>query len=884
MHPRSIRLSVPLLFLIALGTRCWAAPPDAGIPSLEQDLRAGKFPIRARAARILGYIGGRKQAKALAAMALSDRAREPRIVAAHALAQLGAVRHAPVLHARLQKELSAAPTSSSKSTAARSHRAAVLALLDALATLDPENCASKLAPCLTHNDPPICLGAIRALGKTTDPEAIALLANVAETGSVEERLAAAGALAWRGADATSATAELIARTTDEPSIAEALVSALLCCGGEASVPPLIACLRHPFPEVRARSAKVARLFGVSAAVPELSRACGDVSVPVRNAALLALASIAPNAAENAARQALSSTDPAQRESAVRALRLIATPSATETLMAVARGHDAALVPVSVRAIAERSAPPIRGLLVRLAENGTPEARQAAIEALAWRGDAGAEETLLRVLADPGALEPVWRAASIGLALGSPQPPVPRLAEVAGSDDGAVATRAIITLGLCGTRPATDALCRLRTDGEAARLAQIDALAPLPGSAARSALSSALQDRSPAVRKLATHALVERGPGDLALLLSLATRAPVGLALEATVDESLREAVAAGWLTRARLDEADHSALLAWLAGPRAGRGKMSACSAAMGVALGQADAMADLHALLLGPHVDAQLRRETCQVIGASGCSRLAPLVREYLGALLGPARPIWAAGSGRTHLLRAAIQAAGQLRDADATALLYDGFGEAPGIRAETLRALASIAPEASRDLLRRGCRDESPVVRTAACRLLSDRALPSDAPWLLPMAMDSTTEELQFLAGTLDAWAPDPVIAGLVADADPAVAIGAATALATRIGQAGNSEAALALLHRALTWDAPLLDDDPRRAAGARVYRAAGQTWVEAGRPALALPWLLRAYVTDSSPDNLAPIAACYGHMGNTEAAQTLAARAAWMRLSRD
>lgn len=889
-------LFVTLALCVCAGVpAAWGMAPETSIESLERDLTHGQFAVRSRAARILGYIGNSAHGKTLAEMALRDRAREPRHVAAYALGQIGDPSRAPVLRARLLNELTSASAASGKS-AAKNLQDAVVPLIRTLAVLDVDAAADALVLCLSRPDPTIQREAILALGRSRDASALPVLLTAARTGLVENRLAAAQALAWRASPHTvPGLTNLLANTRDRPDDAEALTVALARQATGDATAGLISTLQHPLPEARRRAAEMLGRLGVPAAADALERACQDNVIQVRSAALLSLAHVTPADAAPIAHAALDSSAPAEREAAVRALGVIPDDSATTKLTEIARGSDDGLAAVATQALAEREIISTSAVIIELARTGGTRTRRAAIEALAWRGDHGAASVFLDALAAPsGASEddesalPTWKLAAEGLALNGVQDVVPQLLEMLDSPDKTVQARAVETLGMIGGQAAVSALCKVDRMGlpREVRRARIEALAPHRNSGATGALVAALSDLDKAVCGLAATALIWQGPEQSMLLLDIAAKSPPRTGLPQAVNEAIGHALAHRWFAGSDWDGKPREALAEWARGPGAEcePDRFRPYAEVLRAMAGEEDALSDLGELLLGPETEPELRDLTCRVIGESEFAPSAPLVREYLKTLYTDKKiaPAWTRGPRRPHLVIRAIRAAGDLRDRAAIPLLYNGLGDSASVRAASIEALAQIDLMGVHEIIRRGCRDESATVRGTAIRLLCRDLRQDDFPLLVEGLGDSTPEERTTIARAMSRRqekAAPGLLRRLLADDDLTVALAAVSSLAMSMSDNERTQEAVQFLDRALHWTANVSRDDAAlRTALSRTCGKQAELHSYLNALPQAVRWHRRAYLMAPTPDALSDIAFCWLKLQNEAVSHSLARRAAW------
>lgn len=873
----------------------WAAASPAVTAEAARDLQHGQYAVRARAVRLLGYLGGPEHVPALAEVALRDRAREPRNAAATALAQIGAPAAAPVVQARLLTELTAPGPTHETEANRKTSQATLLPLVHALGALRPDGCAQALGACLEMRDPIIRRAALDALALLHDAGAVAALAAAVAQGPADERLAAGASLGWNPhPDGLPALARLLPRVTDRPEVGVQVVFALARQGGDAAADVLTRALEHPQAQVRERAAETLGRLRPPVAAGRLLAALRDPVAPVRGAALVALACLAPEEALQPALAAMQSGAAVERAAAARALGMIDAPDAHLALARAARDHDETVAAVALHALADRDGTDAAAVLIQAAQAGPERARWAALEALAWRGDEAASAMLVEVPAagpdapaDEGVLPP-WQLAAEGLALHGRRHLAPEVGRLLAAPDRRLQVRALEALGMMGGEEALSILCAMDPGGLAreARLARVAALATQVSDSARDALWSALSDRDRAVARLAAEALIFRGPRELPGLVELAEHSAPDGPVPGALNDALRRALDAHGFADGSWDGPAREALARWARGTGADRDpeRLRPYAQVLRAQAGEEAALEELRALLLGADTPAAVRDAACRAVGAARVTAAAPLVRDVLEGLQGATgeQAPWARGAVRARLAVTASHALAALGDAEAAGLLARGLGEAPAVRAASIAALARLDPAAATDLLPRAVRDEAEIVRQAALDLLP-YLWPARAPALLAEMLPSATamhrtQVAQMLRG-MTGPAEARMARQLAGDSEPTVALAALCALAMQEASVGEAVSAVSHAVR-VTCPVPPQDAQGRRALSA-ACALLSSLHEGGGEPREALRHARRAYLSWPTPEGLERVAQLWEKLGDKSTAQALAARARWERL---
>jgi HEAT repeat protein len=492
-HPRPVEVLPAVLDLLVApgppGARIAAAAAmarlgPAAVPLLLPRLASDRPEVRCACADVLGEIGDRR-----GALALADRIADPdpnvRLAAAEALGKIGGTWAAGALLGALDAGDAAL-------------RIAALEALDRIGAAPP---AARLEPLL--EDRGARRSALRLLGRSDDPAAADLLARGAAETSRGAREAAYAGVARRAsrrdpaslARLAEAVAAQAARTpsvapwaeeglrAEDPLAAEGAVRVLGWSGDPSRAPALAAAAEDE--ALRPAVQEALESLGARAA-EALEGAAARLSPPARLVVHAALARAGrPGAVPELAAAA---GDPARRAAAVEALGRSGQGAAA-----------AALVP-----LLDHPEPDVAGLaaaaLVELAR-GSGALRA---EVLAWArpaGEARIPAALLRLLGEAG------DAADLPLVRRGLRDPRPATRAASARALGALAARGAVEA------PPPEALDAIDDPQPAVRAAAAEALGELgarcaapPGGDCTRALGVALRDAVPAVRAAAARAV------------------------------------------------------------------------------------------------------------------------------------------------------------------------------------------------------------------------------------------------------------------------------------------------------------------------------------------------------------------------------------------
>ncbi|MFL5261045.1 MAG: HEAT repeat domain-containing protein, partial [Anaeromyxobacteraceae bacterium] len=411
-------------------------PP--ALPALVEALGAPGADVRVAVVEILGDVGDRRAASAVAAL-LGDLDSNARAGAAEALGKIGGPEALPALDAALasgdvalrRAALGAlgrlrAPPSGARLTALAADRALRRTALRVAATSDDPAALELLAAALA--DP----------SRTAREAALAGLGQQRLRGADARRVAAAVARAV--ARAPAAVAAAAAALEDEDLATRAGAVVVLAGSGDARHARALACA--------AEDERLAAL--VAEALAALGAGLGDALAPelpslppaAHAAALAALARRGDARALRPLVVALASEDLAARVPAVLALAALGTPEAVDALVEALGHRDAEVSGAAAAALAEVVA---RGGASAARALGAARARVPAPAALRLLGRAGVEGDLellragLRAPHRGARIAAAGALASLAERLPVARPPAPELLDAL--DDGDAAVRA-----------------------------------------------------------------------------------------------------------------------------------------------------------------------------------------------------------------------------------------------------------------------------------------------------------------------------------------------------------------------------------------------------------------------------------------------------------
>lgn len=302
-------------------------------------LRAPRAPERARAARILGYLGDERHVPALADVLLRDRGRDPRTAAAVALGQIGG----EVAAAALSTELLGLLHAREPIPTTDGGWAYLEAVVGATGLAGGPQALAPLRECLESPEPRLRELALAALGAQGSEEALGLVAAGLGDRNAECRVTAARALAAHGtaAQVPQLVAALRAATDDGWGLE--LLNALSGISTPEAVAGLAAGTELPLPVVRREAATLLGQQGGPEVVPLLDKLCDDPAALVHEGALPALARVAPERARTRLGAALQAADEPTVRGACLAAAVMDETSVADELAALAqnRGSETA---------------------------------------------------------------------------------------------------------------------------------------------------------------------------------------------------------------------------------------------------------------------------------------------------------------------------------------------------------------------------------------------------------------------------------------------------------------------------------------------------------------------------------------------------------------
>ncbi|NSW55435.1 MAG: hypothetical protein HPY44_05440 [Armatimonadetes bacterium] len=857
-------------------TVCWAVALACLVISARADdrpaaraageLHAGKYDVRARAARLLGYLGGAEHGPALADMVMRDRARQPREAAAVALAQIGAESYGTFVVARLAGELGT-PDPDLRMELAKP-------FILPCATLSSPEYLALMARLTADKDPRLRRECLKCLPLMPAGSGLQFGIAALDDPDQDHHALALQALIWC-VDADTAAALAGRMMTEQPSEGNALgmLRAMAAPAG-LEQPSATAGLRHPAPAVRALAAALAsRVPGTRS---QLVSACHDAAPGVRREAIAGLGRIDPGAA---ARIAMG--NPA-RDALIRKHSWAAdSPAADELVLGTFMADEGHGVWRAAECVARQRDG--MTVLTRLARSADAAEANAAVRMLAAEGTLDASRALAACIwTEQGGLAasapPVVELALRGLLVADePLRTAPMPGSAQGLNEDALC-RLIDALGAMGTQEAAARLRGLRanwmtTEG---RLKRVRALAPVEGTEAQQALLEALNDHDARVRQLAADALMWRGGEDRSVLLRYAEGLE-GNVRDSVLCSAVRHAAVSGLLRPDRCGVEELRAVASQVRGDTDDPYLLALCAAA---GLDGAEYM--LRHALLGAGTDAKARVELCRAVGNIGGGPGYTALGELLSMLADDApAAAWHSGSKRIPLLLAAIEAMGLCGDPKAVFLLEPFLADAPTIRAAALRALARLMPERWSALCERALFDGDDGVRSLASGLaagLSDRG----ARALLREFSNAETGQKAVLIASLGRCfcpAARDALRRIAASGDAPEAARAAWALAGARASEDNLDAALLLVDSGLLWVRDGCRDEDRRSLLAEGNSCRAKVMLAAGHPQ-AVRWARLAYLDEPRPETLNLIADCIALNGHGERAGHLRRVAAWQK----
>lgn len=416
-------------------------------------------------------------------------------------------------------------------------------------------------------DDPVLRVSAAALGRIGSSAAVPFLISLLGRGP-DVAVAAAGALASIG-DGRAFEPLLDLLEQRDTAVRQAAVAALNSIGHRGMEQEIRWRLSNELPGVREAAARIAGYFGYPTCLDLMIHCCVDHDESVRRAAVEHLSSYNDSIAWEAIRSSLvNDTSFGVRAAAARALGRSQDDRSIDSLLVGTTDRNLWVRYYAMRSLAEREMARedvILRLLDAARADAAPPVRIAAVRALTELGDTSCLGLLREITSDPevdiavsaleglgrfdvsGSLpvlgaaldsgEPRRTVAALGaLARGKAAQTVSRVGEIAMSSTHAyVVEAAVLALAQLGTADSLDALVRLGairrlrslivgvlaaipesalpylepglTDAdEQVRATLVDALARIKRPAAGRMISKLLDDPSPMVRRLATHAL------------------------------------------------------------------------------------------------------------------------------------------------------------------------------------------------------------------------------------------------------------------------------------------------------------------------------------------------------------------------------------------
>lgn len=644
----------------------------AAVPALLRRLEDPDANVRFHAVEALGRIGAREAAPALAAVAES-RDFSVAFAALDALASIGEPSVAARIVPLLDDEL------------------LCTAAADALAHLGGAEVIGPLLQ-LVHRADDMLLpvaGALATLDRRRGRERdggvlVAELARTSLTPEIEQAIVAALPTAgpaemeglalmleWRQTGtADQALASLLARADVRRTVADILVAR-----GSAAVAPLLAQLDASDDEVRIAAAAALGQIGNPRATASLAVLLDDAT-EVAVVAAGALGSIGDPAAFEPLVQHLGHPHAAVRQAVVGALNSLAHPAMPERVREMLGDPSPHVRESAARIAGYFGYAHCVGDMVRLSRDADESVRRVALEQLAQFADSGAAAALVDGLSDAHA---GIRAAVVrALARATAVPPLPYLLAACGDRDPWVryyAARSLCRQAAGAAEPAT--LTTLTTlalgdDVLPVRIAAIEALGEIGGTAAAGTLASLAADPESSVAVAALAALgtvtgedvlpallaaLRTGERDRqeAALTSIGERgeaaavAAVGRIAQSGVDPAIRE-LAVWALGEIGTPEAA-ATLIALTADPR-----RSAAAVAALAALARARE-SQLPALGAGlEHADVEVRCAVADALARTGSRRAIPFLAAALDDASVVVREAAAAALARIDVIDASV------------------------------------------------------------------------------------------------------------------------------------------------------------------------------------------------------------------------------------
>lgn len=834
-------LLVLLAAIVVCARPAGAAPPPGLDPyPFAARLDARRAAERARAARVLGYLGTERQVPALADVLMRDRSRDARLAAAVSLGQIGG----PAAASALSVQLLGVLHSPEPIPTTEPGWDFLSALVSAVGLTGSPDALPALQACLESPEPRLRALAVDALAALATPDSLALIAGALRDPDATCRQRAALGLGWHATAAQVPALLAALQAATEDASAGDLAVALARIPDPSVVPALIAAADHPLPIVRLRVAALLGSLAGREAAPTLERLCADPAAMVHLAALPALAWIGPDRALPLLAPALQSTAAPTLQGACKAAAIVDDASVVADLTRVALCQDLITASAATRALCALSASEATSqALIQPATEGVPDASSAARHALVTRTDPVAAQyalTLLLSVPERNAPHP-WLNFAVPWSLAASDLQLARCVAVTLSDTGDAWGRALHLLAIAGDDEALDALTQAADESpDPATSALIArALADCPRADATPLLLSLLGNGLPPTDLSAMlESVARRDPQCLAYVAALAittTTAPdlrkaahraVARALAerglptAVVDPDNLNPPAAGVGDAQRTgpdafalaepllhwaqsfdDTVDWATVLAALPGTPEGLRPLRQVLG-LDVAWGPGEAK---------PQRPADAATAVLGLIAGNRVAAATPVVREFLArvAQWRMADGTWKAQGWGTEVV-GAIEAAGRLRDAESVPLLTEALGDsAADVREAALQALAETDPAAA-----------APLVARAARVLAAPEVVEAPLP------------------------APPPT---------------------------ATVDEARRALRRAIALDYPRLRE---------LAASAARLCDQAGRPADALPLWLQACAATDDPADLDALAACYQALDMPSQAARATRRAAWVR----
>ncbi len=431
-----------------------------------------------------------------------------------------------------------------------------LAACELVRSMPSSHSVAPLSRVLGDANADVRLAAATTLGILGDPEAVPSLLGHLDDPNPEARTAIVVALGRIGDP--RAVVPLLGKAQDaSPDVRRMTVRVLGDLGDVRASSALLLALRDRMQAVRVEAIESLGRLRAQEAVAALSPLALDrTALPVRNAAVMALARVGSPQALDALIAALEADDPSTDRSPVRqALVRFGAGAVPRLTDAVRSSTSQALVAGACLVLGEVHAPGAAAIVVDAVQRGQVPAR-TGLRALASLGDASALPFVLEMLDQPSA--PVRRSAMDAAAsMLDPSRPdgravdpiAARLRDVRLSTDERVALAGL--LGRTGAPRAAALLMELaRSKDRALALAALEALGSVGQAGQDALLVESLGDEDPNVRLAAAMALARvAAPSTAALLLdrlvqaSEQDRASIGIALSGAMAASRDDAVA-----------------------------------------------------------------------------------------------------------------------------------------------------------------------------------------------------------------------------------------------------------------------------------------------------------------------------------------------------